>query len=87
MASSRLFEEVAEARAAGHPVMALTGPLTRLWLGKAHRRVITRSPSLLEELLPVYGEILASWLARARSGFSSTNRRWFRSPASLEAGP
>ncbi|WP_163577690.1 5-methyltetrahydropteroyltriglutamate--homocysteine S-methyltransferase [Halomonas faecis] len=59
LASSRLFDEVAEARAAGHPVKAvLTGPLTWLWLGKAHDESFDRL-SLLEELLPVYGEILA----------------------------
>ncbi|MGM0703315.1 MAG: 5-methyltetrahydropteroyltriglutamate--homocysteine S-methyltransferase [Pseudomonadota bacterium] len=59
LASSRLFDEVAEARAAGHSVKAvLTGPLTWLWLGKAHDESFDRL-SLLEELLPVYGEILA----------------------------
>ncbi|MCE8017886.1 5-methyltetrahydropteroyltriglutamate--homocysteine S-methyltransferase [Halomonas sp. MCCC 1A17488] len=59
LASSRLFDEVAEARAAGHPVkVALTGPLTWLWLGKAREEGFDRL-SLLEALLPVYAEILA----------------------------
>ncbi|MCE8021994.1 5-methyltetrahydropteroyltriglutamate--homocysteine S-methyltransferase [Halomonas sp. MCCC 1A11036] len=59
LASSRLFDEVAEARTAGHPVkVALTGPLTWLWLGKARDEGFDRL-SLLESLLPVYGEILA----------------------------
>ncbi|MFW3615061.1 5-methyltetrahydropteroyltriglutamate--homocysteine S-methyltransferase [Billgrantia antri] len=59
LASSRLFDEVAEAQAAGHPVkVALTGPLTWLWLGKAREEGFDRL-CLLEALLPVYGEILA----------------------------
>ncbi|NIC07618.1 5-methyltetrahydropteroyltriglutamate--homocysteine S-methyltransferase [Billgrantia bachuensis] len=59
LASSRLFDEVAEARAAGHPVkVTLTGPLTWLWLGKG-REVEFDRLSLLEALLPVYAEILA----------------------------
>jgi 5-methyltetrahydropteroyltriglutamate--homocysteine methyltransferase len=59
LASSRLFDEVAEARAAGHSVkVALTGPLTWLWLGKGREPGFDRL-SLLESLLPVYGEILA----------------------------
>ncbi|MFQ3789958.1 5-methyltetrahydropteroyltriglutamate--homocysteine S-methyltransferase [Halomonas sp. A29] len=59
LASTRLFDEVAEARAAGHPLkVALTGPLTWLWLGKGREEGFDRL-SLLEALLPVYGEILA----------------------------
>ncbi len=59
LASTRLFDEVAEARAAGHPVkVVLTGPLTWLWLGKAQEEGFDRL-SLLDDLLPVYGEILA----------------------------
>ncbi|WP_111413394.1 5-methyltetrahydropteroyltriglutamate--homocysteine S-methyltransferase [Billgrantia lactosivorans] len=59
LASSRLFDEVAEARAAGHPLkVALTGPLTWLWLGKGREPGFDRL-SLLEALLPVYAEILA----------------------------
>ncbi|UYG03184.1 5-methyltetrahydropteroyltriglutamate--homocysteine S-methyltransferase [Halomonas sp. LR3S48] len=59
LAATRLFDEVAEARAAGHPAkVALTGPLTWLWLGKGCEAGFDRL-SLLEALLPVYGEILA----------------------------
>ncbi|KAA0013162.1 5-methyltetrahydropteroyltriglutamate--homocysteine S-methyltransferase [Billgrantia pellis] len=59
LASSRLFDEVAEARAAGYPVkVALTGPLTWLWLGKAQSGSFDRL-SLLDAVLPIYGEILA----------------------------
>lgn len=58
-ASERLFEQVAEAQALGHPVKAvLIGPLTFLWLGKAKTEGFDRL-DLLERLLPVYGEILA----------------------------
>ncbi|MCC5883716.1 MAG: 5-methyltetrahydropteroyltriglutamate--homocysteine S-methyltransferase [Halomonas sp.] len=58
LASSRLFDEVAEARAAGHPVkVVLTGPLTWLWLGKGREEGFDRL-SLLEALLPVYALIL-----------------------------
>ncbi|MCP1366215.1 5-methyltetrahydropteroyltriglutamate--homocysteine S-methyltransferase, partial [Halomonas sp. BBD48] len=61
IASSRLFDEVAEARAAGHPVkVALLGPLSWLWLGKAKGddgKALERL-DLLDALLPVYGEIL-----------------------------
>ena len=59
LACSRLFDEVAEARAAGHPVkVALIGPLTWLWLGKGRGAEFERL-SLLEGLLAVYGEVLA----------------------------
>ena len=59
LASSRLFDEVTEARAAGYPVkVALTGPLTWLWLGKGCEAGFDRL-SLLEALLPVYGEVLS----------------------------
>ncbi|MDD5404697.1 MAG: 5-methyltetrahydropteroyltriglutamate--homocysteine S-methyltransferase [Sulfuricella sp.] len=69
LASVRLFDEVAEAQALGHPVKAvLVGPLTFLWLGK-EKGGNTQEPgqntpvferlALLEKLLPVYGEILA----------------------------
>jgi 5-methyltetrahydropteroyltriglutamate--homocysteine methyltransferase len=73
-ASERLFEEVAEAKALGHPVKAvLLGPLTFLWLGKEKSAHLTAHAvsrlekregipfdrlSLLEKLVPVYGEIL-----------------------------
>ena len=56
LASERLFDEVAEAQALGHPVKAtLIGPLTFLWLGKG----VDDKLALLDRLLPVYGEILA----------------------------
>ncbi|MCH4564822.1 5-methyltetrahydropteroyltriglutamate--homocysteine S-methyltransferase [Halomonas sp. EGI 63088] len=59
LASPRLFDQVAEARAAGHPVkVTLLGPLTWLWLGKTRDEGLDRL-SLLEAVLPVYGEILA----------------------------
>ena len=58
LASGRLFDEVAEAHALGHPVKAvLVGPLTFLWLGKEKAAGFDRL-SLLDALLPVYGEIL-----------------------------
>jgi len=58
LASTRLFDEVAEARALGHPTKAvLLGPLTFLWLGKEKETNFDRL-SLLDALLPVYGEIL-----------------------------
>ncbi|MGP1630578.1 MAG: 5-methyltetrahydropteroyltriglutamate--homocysteine S-methyltransferase, partial [Giesbergeria sp.] len=59
LASSRLFDEVAQAQALGHPVKAvLLGPLSFLWLGKEKVAGLDRL-SLLEALLPVYEQILA----------------------------
>ncbi|MBT9613937.1 MAG: 5-methyltetrahydropteroyltriglutamate--homocysteine S-methyltransferase [Burkholderiales bacterium] len=59
LASTRLFDEVDQARALGHPVKTvLLGPLTFLWLGKEKVPACNRL-DLLERLLPVYGEILA----------------------------
>jgi len=56
LASERLFDEVAEAQALGHPVKAtLIGPLTFLWLGKG----IDDKLALLDRLLPVYGQVLS----------------------------
>ncbi|ARU31210.1 5-methyltetrahydropteroyltriglutamate--homocysteine S-methyltransferase [Sulfuriferula sp. AH1] len=56
--SSRLFDEVAEARALGHQVKAtLIGPLTFLYLGKEKTADLDRL-HLLEQLIPVYCEIL-----------------------------
>ncbi len=58
ISSPRLFEDVAQARAAGFPVKAvLLGPLTYLWLGKAKGEDFDRL-SLLPDLLPVYQQIL-----------------------------
>ena len=58
LASERLFEEVAEAQALGHPVKAvLLGPLSFLWLGKARQEGVDKL-ELLDSLLPVYAQIL-----------------------------
>ena len=60
LASSRLFDQVAEAQALGHPVkVSLLGPLTWLWLGKEKGEQSFDRLALLEALLPVYGELLA----------------------------
>ena len=58
--SKRLLGEVSEARAAGHRVKAtLVGPLTFLWLGKERGAAEGFSRlSLLERLLPLYGQLL-----------------------------
>jgi 5-methyltetrahydropteroyltriglutamate--homocysteine methyltransferase len=59
LAGERLFSEVAEAQALGHPVKAvLLGPLSFLWLGKEKAEGFERF-GLLDKLLPVYGQILA----------------------------
>ncbi|CAN7169856.1 5-methyltetrahydropteroyltriglutamate--homocysteine S-methyltransferase [Polaromonas sp. LjRoot131] len=59
LASERLFDEVAQARLAGHAVKAvLLGPLSFLWLGKEKTPGFDRF-SLLGQLLPVYEKILA----------------------------
>ncbi len=59
LASERLFEEVAQAQAAGHAVKpVLLGPLSFLWLGKEKEEGFDRF-TLLEALLPVYEQILA----------------------------
>ena len=59
LASERLFDEVAQARLAGHAVKAvLLGPLSFLWLGKEKEAGFDRF-ALLDQLLPVYEEILA----------------------------
>ena len=59
LASDRLFDEVAEARAAGHAVKAvLLGPLSFLFLGKEKTADFDRF-SLLDALLPVYCQVLS----------------------------
>jgi 5-methyltetrahydropteroyltriglutamate--homocysteine methyltransferase len=59
LADGRLFAEVDEALALGHPVKAvLLGPLSFLWLGKEKTEGFERF-GLLEKLLPVYGQVLA----------------------------
>jgi len=58
LASSKLFDEVAEAKALGvKPKPVLVGPITYLWLGKTKGSDFDRL-SLLDKLLPVYVEIL-----------------------------
>ncbi|WP_017429599.1 5-methyltetrahydropteroyltriglutamate--homocysteine S-methyltransferase [Vreelandella jeotgali] len=58
LASSRLFDEVAEAQAAGFtPKVTLTGPLTWLWLGKEKGAAFNRL-DLLDGVLDVYAAIL-----------------------------
>ena len=63
LADERLFAEAAEAQALGHPVKAvLLGPLSFLWLGKEKAAAESAKfdrLSLLDKLLPVYGQILA----------------------------
>lgn len=59
IASERLFDEVAQAQALGHPVkVVLLGPLSFLWLGKEKAPGFDRL-SLLDALLPVYEQVLA----------------------------
>lgn len=59
IASTRLFEEIEEARAQGIRAKAvLPGPVTYLYLGKETEPGFDRL-SLLPELLPVYRDILA----------------------------
>jgi len=58
LTSQRLFDEVAQAIAAGHNAKAvLLGPLSFLWLGKEKEQGFDRL-GLLDKLLPVYGQIL-----------------------------
>jgi 5-methyltetrahydropteroyltriglutamate--homocysteine methyltransferase len=59
LACERLFDEVAEAQVLGHAVKAvLIGPLSFLWLGKARGAAGFDRLSLLDKLLPVYGQVL-----------------------------
>ncbi|HDN2511443.1 TPA: 5-methyltetrahydropteroyltriglutamate--homocysteine S-methyltransferase [Providencia rettgeri] len=56
---NQLFDEVDEALALGHKVKpVIVGPITYLWLGKVKGEPFDRL-SLLNELLPVYQQILA----------------------------
>ncbi|MFO1258573.1 MAG: 5-methyltetrahydropteroyltriglutamate--homocysteine S-methyltransferase [Gammaproteobacteria bacterium] len=56
--SEKLFREIEEAIVAGYtPKPVLLGPLSFLWLSKAKESKFNKL-SLLESLLPVYGEIL-----------------------------
>ncbi|WP_075796213.1 5-methyltetrahydropteroyltriglutamate--homocysteine S-methyltransferase [Massilia putida] len=57
LAPERLLDQVAQARALGHPVkVTLTGPLSFLWLGKAKDGIDRLS--LLDTLLPHYCDLL-----------------------------
>ncbi len=59
LASNKLFDEVAEAKALGYRVKpVIVGPLTYLWLGKTKGSAFDKL-SLLERLLPAYTELLA----------------------------
>lgn len=56
---TQLFDEVDEALALGHDIKPVViGPITYLWLGKVKGESFDRL-SLLNDLLPVYQEILA----------------------------
>lgn len=58
LASRRLVDEVAQARALGHEVKAvLLGPLSFLWLGKSRAAGFDRL-ELLDALLPAYAALL-----------------------------
>lgn len=58
LASNALFNQVAEAQALGFSVKpVLLGPLSFLWLGKVKGETFDKL-SLLESLLPVYGQLL-----------------------------
>ncbi|MCV6639190.1 5-methyltetrahydropteroyltriglutamate--homocysteine S-methyltransferase [Candidatus Albibeggiatoa sp. nov. NOAA] len=58
LSSTKLFDEVTEAQQAGHKVKpVLISPLTYLWLGKTKKADFDKL-SLLEQVLPVYREIL-----------------------------
>lgn len=58
LSSNKLFDEIAEAQAAGHTVKpVLLGPLSYLWLGKTKGSDFDKL-TLLNKLLPVYTEIL-----------------------------
>lgn len=58
LSSTKLFEEIAEARALGfNPKPVLIGPLTYLWLGKTKGEGFDRL-QLLDRLLPVYRNLL-----------------------------
>lgn len=60
LAGERLFQQVAQAQALGHPVKAvLLGPLTFLWLGReAGDNAGFCRLDLIDRLLPAYGALL-----------------------------
>ncbi len=64
LVAPRIFAEMEEARALGHPLKAvLVGPLTYLWLGRDEAPGMDRL-RLLDALLPAYGELLQGLAAR-----------------------
>ena len=64
LASTKPFDELAEAQAAGLPAkVVLVGPLTFLLLGKAHDEAFDRL-SLLDRLIPVYVEVVRKLAAQ-----------------------
>jgi 5-methyltetrahydropteroyltriglutamate--homocysteine methyltransferase len=73
---TQLLDEVDEALALGHKVKpVLLGPVTYLWLGKVKGEQFDRL-SLLNDILPVYKQVLAELANAAFSGCKLTNRRW-----------
>lgn len=73
---TQLLDEVDEALALGHKVKpVLLGPVTYLWLGKVKGDQFDRL-SLLNDILPVYQQVLGELANAALSGCRSTNRRW-----------
>ncbi len=87
LASQKPFDELAEAKKLGlaaKPV--LIGPVTFLLLGKAHGKAFDRL-TLLERLLPVYGEVIAR-LAQAGAPWIQLDEPCLaldRAPAELAA--
>lgn len=64
LAADSLFAQIAEAQTLGHPAkVALIGPLTFLWLGKA-KSAHFDCLALIDKLVPVYGALLAEIAAR-----------------------
>lgn len=73
---TQLLDEVDEALALGHQVKpVLLGPVTYLWLGKVKGEQFDRL-SLLNDILPVYKQVLIELGKRGIQGCKSMNRRW-----------
>lgn len=63
LSDPRLFNEVKEAQALGHPVkVVLVGPLSYLWLSKCYGGEFDKL-ILLERLLPVYAQLFSELMA------------------------
>ena len=63
LSDTRLFNEVKEAQALGHPVkVVLVGPLSYLWLSKCYGGEFDKL-ALLERLLPVYAQLFSELMA------------------------